>query len=83
MYGPAYFGVDVPEQQRILHIASEAGAVGVAAPFLWWASNQTQDARARAGLRALALATLAIDGWLLWQWLERENARTSWGLPYR
>ena len=68
--GPV-FGATVSDRRRAAHIASELAGVTLAAPFLWWASSQTQNPIARAGLRTLALATLIIDGALLTQWAAR------------
>ena len=67
-FGACHFGATVSDQRRAVHVASELAAIAVGAPFLWWASNQTQNPAARAGLRTLALATLLIDGGLLLSW---------------
>lgn len=55
-------------QRRAVHITSEAAALAVGVPFLVWASYQTSNPSARDGLRAMALATVLVDGWLLWRW---------------
>lgn len=39
-------------------------ALAAGVPMVW-ASYQTNDRRARIGLRVLAAATVAIDGWLM------------------
>ncbi len=57
--------------RRELHVTSEALAIVAVAPFLWWAANRTTDRRAEAGLRALAVGTVALDGYLLWSYLRK------------
>jgi len=60
----------VAERQRQLHIVSESAAVLVVAPFLLGvAQNPYITKGQRQGLQAVALLTLAIDGWLLSRWL--------------
>lgn len=63
--------VGITHGQKTLHVASEAGAVFIAAPFLWWAADQTEDPTARDGLRLLAVATWAIDGYLLLRFMRK------------
>ena len=64
---------EISDAQRDLHIATEAIGVGIAAPFLWWASEQTDDEAARAGLKALAAGTAVVDGALLANWLMKKD----------
>ena len=61
-----YYGVS--PAQRQVHIVSEAAAVSLVAPFLWWASYQTDNPIARSGLRGVSLATWLVDAPLLFQW---------------
>ncbi len=64
-----YFGARVSEQRRAVHVASELAALGLSVPFLLWASGQTSNPIARAGLQMLAVATLVVDGVLLGAWM--------------
>lgn len=68
-YGYFGHGLEISERRRAVHIASELAALGLSVPFLFWASRQTSNPIARAGLQMLALATLAVDGVLLGAWL--------------
>lgn len=76
-YGGYFGGRHIDDTQANAHLVGEAGAVLIAAPFLWWASNQTTDKRAAYGLRALAVATAALDGWLLWRNMRDTYSRNS------
>lgn len=53
--------------RKHLHVGAEALALVAGVPFLWWASTRTSGA-ARNGLRALAVATAVVDGYLLMRW---------------
>lgn len=62
----------VPAGQRNLHVASEAAALAVAVPFLGYVATRKElPGWVRAGSGALAVATLAIDGYLLVQWARK------------
>ncbi len=59
----------VDETQRSLHISTELLAVAVAVPILWGiAAAPKLTTKHRTFLRVLAVSTLIVDGWLLWQW---------------
>ncbi len=76
-YG-AYFGhCGKSKMQQRAHIIGEAAGLLIAAPYLWWASNQTENTRAKYGLRALAVSTAALDGWLLWRNLRAAYSRNT------
>lgn len=60
----------VPQSQRQLHVASESIALLVIAPFLLGvAQTPTLTPAQRQGLRATAIATILVDGYLLTRWL--------------
>ncbi len=63
--------VSITPDQRSLHVASEAAAVMLVVPFLWWASGKTEDETARDGLRLLAVTTRAVYGYLLWKFTRK------------
>lgn len=69
------WGVDVrnPEEQRGLHIATEALAVTVVAPVtLYIAANNPQMPRWQRGfLYAVAVGSVFVDGYLLAKWFDR------------
>lgn len=59
----------IPAGQRRLHVASEAAALLVAAPFLGYVATRKElPGWVRLGSGVLAVATLVIDGYLLVQW---------------
>lgn len=64
--------VCIPPAQRTVHVVSEAIAVFVGVPFLLWAATTSSSPAARAGLRTMAVATIAIDGGLLLTWLMKK-----------
>jgi len=76
-YGPA-FGAVSPRQKQQAHMVAEALGIAVAAPIMWWASNHTQDVRARRALRALAIAQAVTDaaflGWNAWDMYQERPA---------
>lgn len=55
--------------QRDVHIISEAAALLVAAPFLFYVGATSKRRGVRQFATALGVATVAIDGWLLYQYL--------------
>jgi hypothetical protein len=56
----------IPESQRQLHATSEALAVVVAAPFLFWLSaNPRLPPWARVTAAVMGAGTLLVDGYLL------------------
>lgn len=59
------FGAVGPNFRRNVHMVTELLGVAVAAPMLWWASGQTNNPRARAALRALAIGMGVTDAALL------------------
>ena len=61
--------VKVPQSRVNVHVVSEAVALLVAVPLLLaTAANPRPTDAQRRGLRALAVGTLLVDGWLLAQW---------------
>ena len=61
--------VKVPQSRVNVHVVSEAVALLVAVPLLLaTAANPRPTDAQRRGLRALAVGTLLVDGWLLTQW---------------
>ena len=64
----------ISDQQRTVHIVTEAAAVFLTVPFLLWAANRTPDKTAAAGMRALAAGALVVDGWLLYRFLSHTTA---------
>ena len=59
------------DKRRALHIASEAAAIAVVAPLTWYASGLVPAGPVRWSLRAVAVATVLIDGYLLTSYLTR------------
>jgi len=61
-----------PEEQRALHIATEAIAVGLVAPISTYIAltNPQLATWQRLFLYGLATSTLVVDGYLLAKWLE-------------
>lgn len=57
-------------QRRKIHIGAEILAVAVIAPILWHIATEDKKLSADESdfLKALAIGTVAVDGWLLWQW---------------
>jgi type IV secretory pathway TrbD component len=56
----------IPEAQRQVHVAAETAALVLVVPFLGWIAAQRGLAPwARWTAGAVALGTLAVDGWLL------------------
>ena len=61
--------VQIPEAQRRVHIATEALALIVVAPFsLWLATRKDLPPLARVTAGAIGVGTLLVDGALLLQW---------------
>jgi hypothetical protein len=58
----------IPAWQRGLHIVSEAGAL-LMVPLLFAAAEDAREPH-KSMLQFLAVGTLAIDGFLLWQWIK-------------
>ena len=68
----------VPQSQVSVHVASEAVALLVAVPLLLaTASTPRPTDIQRRGLRALAVGTLLVDGWLLTQWARQREDRAD------
>ena len=63
-----------PEEQRKLHMASEALAIGAVAPVSAYiaATNPQLPRWQRTFLYGLAVGTLIVDGYLLGKWLEKK-----------
>lgn len=57
------------ELQRTVHIVAEVSAL-LSVPFLFWAADRTTHPLARDGLRSMAVSTLLVDSWLLYQWFK-------------
>ncbi len=61
--------VQIPEAQRRVHIATEALALLVIAPFSFWiATRKELPPLARVTAGAIGVGTLLIDGALLLEW---------------
>ena len=61
-----------PAEHRTLHMVTELGALVLLAPFSWHvAKNPALPEWQRRGLQATAIATLLVDGYLLYQWCKR------------
>lgn len=58
--------VVISAQQAKVHENTEAFALFIGAPFLLWAAtrNRPLSKQERFGLGALAVGTIAVDGWL-------------------
>ena len=68
----------VPQSQVSVHVVSEAVAVFAAVPLLLaTAANPRPTDIQRRGLRALAVGTLLVDGWLLTQWARQREDRSD------
>lgn len=65
--------VCIPAHQRSAHVASEAVAILTAVPFLFWAATRSRELTKaeKAGLIALGVGTLVIDGYLLHNYLRQ------------
>lgn len=62
----------IPRSQVALHVVSEAAAVAIGVPLLLATAARREPTQAqRRGLRAMALGTLLVDGWLITRWLRR------------
>jgi hypothetical protein len=61
----------VPREQKQLHVAAEVAALTVVAPVTAYIALTSPEMKRwqRAFLLAVAAGTLAIDGYLLVQWL--------------
>lgn len=60
----------ISSDRRKFHIASEVLALLVTVPLTWKASNVVGvNPTLSLGLKAVAVGTLLIDGWLLTRWL--------------
>jgi len=65
----------VDETRRSLHISTELLAVTVAVPILLGVAAAPKLTKPhRTFLRALAVSTLLVDGWLLWRWKQDDAA---------
>lgn len=60
--------VCITEKQKNIHVASEAVAVFLLAPYMLWASARVKDPGMRNVFRTVAVGTLLIDGYLLFQY---------------
>ena len=58
----------MPEADQTLHVYSELAAVVFVAPYLAWLAFRVPQPH-RSLVLGIAVATLAIDGWLLGQWM--------------
>lgn len=60
----------IPARRRNVHVLFETIAVVGVAPWIYYLSRQKRPLTLaeRRSLAALAAATLAVDGWLLWQY---------------
>lgn len=75
-HSPSPFGFS-RQTKRAAHMVAETAGLA-AAPVLWWASNQTQDPRARAALRAIAVGQGLVDaGFLAWNAWEMYQERRA------
>jgi hypothetical protein len=64
--GAGLCDVTVSEKQKTVHQVSEAVAVFLVTPFMiWLATREELPDWARVTSGAVALGTLAVDGWLL------------------
>lgn len=64
-------GICITEGQRKAHIASEAAALAVVAPFsLWLATRKELPVAARALSGVIGVTTLAIDGVFIARYLK-------------
>jgi hypothetical protein len=61
----------IPAWQRWLHIVSEAAAV-LTVPLIFAAAAEAREPH-KSMLQSLAVGTLVIDGFLLYQWLTQHN----------
>lgn len=65
----------IPDRQRSVHMASEAVAVFAVAPFMFWlAFRKDLPGWARAASGLIGAGTLLIDGYLLLQYSQQEQA---------
>ena len=59
----------ITDDQRELHVASEAVAVFAVTPFMFWlAAQKSLPDWARGASLVIGAGTLAVDGYLLWQY---------------
>ncbi len=64
--------VQISARQQRVHVVSEAAAVLLVVPFLGLVAAQKElPTWMRIGVGALAVTTLALDGYLLIQWMKR------------
>ena len=64
----------ITESQRNLHVTTEALALAVVAPFMFYLSAQRElPTWARAASFGIGAGTLVIDGALLWSYLRQER----------
>lgn len=63
--------VEISERQRDVHVASEAAAVALVAPFLIYAGTRKRPLTPteKKGLVAVGVMTLIVDGYLLNKYL--------------
>ncbi len=65
-------GVTISQQQRQLHMAGEAIAVTLVAPFMFYLSTRKElPAWARVASAGIGIGTLIIDGYLLAQYVSQ------------
>jgi hypothetical protein len=72
--GSAVYQID--QRQRDIHVTFEALAVFVAAPaltYIAYKNRSTLPVWQQAMLYSVAGASLAVDGWLLYQYLKNRN----------
>ncbi len=63
----------MPQAQRQFHIWTEAGSLLLIVPFYLYLANQKYTPPPiRNILYVLAATTAAVDGWLLYKWLQAE-----------
>jgi hypothetical protein len=64
----------IPEEQRRLHVTSEALALVIVTPFMFYVSAQRElPPWARATSFGIGVSTALIDGWLLWRYASRSH----------
>jgi hypothetical protein len=69
----------IDERQRNIHVTFEALAVFVAAPaltYIAYKNRNTLPLWQQGMLYGVAGASLAVDGWLLYQYLRKRNGST-------
>ena len=74
-------GICITESQRRVHIAAEAVALAVVAPFTFWlATRRELPTAARALSAAIGATTLVVDGVLISRYLKGSTSTSASGL---